>query len=206
LQGRKSRTLAVVANLALSDGEIRLSQLVIAHEGSVMTRKFRQLKSKDEGVIHRGLDLAQEELRNEDWMTNQRESVAALIARGFAQAERGDLTDGVIAVEALRQRRKSEGKCGLMNEPFPLTTQGVDDLDSIWCSSEEHGGYVADLVVADVVSPRGLLAKYPVIGHLRSDVTTLPVSFRTLPKHPNFTIVFRPRTKPLQVVGILRRS
>jgi predicted transcriptional regulator len=46
-------------------------------------------------------------------MVEQREAVAAHIEAGFAQAERGELIDGDVAVEMLRQRRaerlKSEG-------------------------------------------------------------------------------------------------
>jgi len=38
-------------------------------------------------------------------MLGQREEVAAHIAMGFAQAERGDLIDGDAVVEILRQRR-----------------------------------------------------------------------------------------------------
>jgi len=38
-------------------------------------------------------------------MLEQREAVAAHIETGFAQAERGELTDGDTAVEMLRQRR-----------------------------------------------------------------------------------------------------
>jgi hypothetical protein len=44
-------------------------------------------------------------LKPEDWMLGQREEVAAHIAGGFAQAERGDLVDGDAVLEILRQRR-----------------------------------------------------------------------------------------------------
>jgi len=38
-------------------------------------------------------------------MVGQREAVAAHVAKGFAQAERGELIDGDAAIEMLRQRR-----------------------------------------------------------------------------------------------------
>ena len=41
----------------------------------------------------------------EDWLVEQCEVVAARIAKGFAQAERGDLMDGDTALEMLHQRR-----------------------------------------------------------------------------------------------------
>lgn len=41
----------------------------------------------------------------EDWMIEQREEIAAHIAEGFAQAERGELIDGDVVIAMLRERR-----------------------------------------------------------------------------------------------------
>jgi len=46
---------------------------------------------------------APEALSRGDWIVEQPEQVAAEIARGFEQAEQGELVDGDIALEALRQ-------------------------------------------------------------------------------------------------------
>jgi Arc/MetJ-type ribon-helix-helix transcriptional regulator len=56
-------------------------------------------------VLDQAFEIIREQLDLEDWMLGQREEVAAHIAAGFAQAERGELTDGDAAVEILRQRR-----------------------------------------------------------------------------------------------------
>jgi Arc/MetJ-type ribon-helix-helix transcriptional regulator len=56
-------------------------------------------------VIDQALEIIREQLQLEDWMVEQREAVAAHIETSFAQAERGELTDGDAAVEMLRQRR-----------------------------------------------------------------------------------------------------
>jgi hypothetical protein len=52
-------------------------------------------------------------IHREDWLVEQCEVVAARVANGFAQAERGELMDGDAALEMLRQRRaerlKSQG-------------------------------------------------------------------------------------------------
>ena len=56
-------------------------------------------------VLGQALEMLREQLHREDWLAGQREAVAAKIARGFAQAEQGELTDGEAAVEMLRQRR-----------------------------------------------------------------------------------------------------
>ncbi len=56
-------------------------------------------------VIDQAFEIIRVQLHGEDWMTGQREAVAAKIALGFAQAERGELMDGDAAVAMLRQRR-----------------------------------------------------------------------------------------------------
>ena len=56
-------------------------------------------------VLDQEFEIICEQLHREDWLTDQREAVAAKIATGFAQAERGELMDGETAVEMLRQRR-----------------------------------------------------------------------------------------------------
>ncbi len=47
------------------------------------------------------------------------------------------------------------------------------------------------------------LAKHPLMGTRRQDITALPVRFWTLPKFRHYVIVYRPDTTPLQVVAIL---
>ena len=56
-------------------------------------------------VLDQAFEIIREQLDLEDWMLGQREEVAAYIAAGFAQAERGDLVEGDAVVEILRQRR-----------------------------------------------------------------------------------------------------
>jgi plasmid stabilization system protein ParE len=47
------------------------------------------------------------------------------------------------------------------------------------------------------------LTRHPRMGTKRQDVTMLPVRFWTITKFPNYVIVYRPDTDPLQVVAIL---
>jgi Arc/MetJ-type ribon-helix-helix transcriptional regulator len=56
-------------------------------------------------VLDQAFAIIREQLDLDDWMLSEREAVASHIATGFAQAERGELTDGDAAVEMLRQRR-----------------------------------------------------------------------------------------------------
>jgi Arc/MetJ-type ribon-helix-helix transcriptional regulator len=56
-------------------------------------------------VLDQAFEIIREQLDLEGWMVAQREAIAAHIATGFAQAERGELIDGDAAIEMLRQRR-----------------------------------------------------------------------------------------------------
>ena len=56
-------------------------------------------------VLDQALEIIREQLELEDWMLEQRASVNAHIEEGFAQAERGELIDGDVAIAMLRKRR-----------------------------------------------------------------------------------------------------
>jgi len=56
-------------------------------------------------MLDQAFEIIREQLRLEDWMKEQRETLASQIAVGFAQAEHGELMDGEEAVQMLRQRR-----------------------------------------------------------------------------------------------------
>ena len=61
-------------------------------------------------VLDQAFEIIRVQLSSENWLKEQREAVAAKIALGFAQAERGELMDGDVAVEMLRQRRRDQAK------------------------------------------------------------------------------------------------
>lgn len=56
-------------------------------------------------LLDQAFEIIREQLQHEDWLVQQREAVAARIATGFAQAERGELMDGDEAIKMMRQRR-----------------------------------------------------------------------------------------------------
>jgi antitoxin ParD1/3/4/toxin ParE1/3/4 len=67
----------------------------------------------------------------------------------------------------------------------------------------EAGEAVADRVEAEIKRQMRFLAENSGIGHIREDLTSKPVKF--FPVH-SWLIVYRPDTKPLQVVSILHSS
>src|ERR1039458_10142959 len=61
----------------------------------------------------------------------------------------------------------------------------------------------AGRVEMEIVATCRRLAKHPLIGTQRQDITPLAVRFWTVTKFPNYVIVYRPETVPLQVVAVL---
>ena len=89
------------------------------------------------------------------------------------------------------------------NAPFRLTPQATEDLDAIWWIIAEENRDAAERVETEILATCQRLARYPRIGPKRHDITMLGVRFWTIAKFPNYVIVYRPETVPLQVVAIL---
>ena len=90
-----------------------------------------------------------------------------------------------------------------MNAPFQFTPQAAQDLDAIWSFIAEDNRDTADRVEIEIIATCRRLAKHPLMGTKRQDITALLVRFWTLPKFSNYVIVYRPDTAPLQVVAVL---
>lgn len=90
-----------------------------------------------------------------------------------------------------------------MKARFQFTVQATHDLDCIWAFISASSQEAADRVEQEILDTCGQLASSPLIGHKRSDITALPVRFWTLPRYPNYAIVYRPETQPLQVIAVL---
>ena len=61
----------------------------------------------------------------------------------------------------------------------------------------------AERVEAEIVAACRRVAKHPLTGTTRRDIALLPVRFWTVTRFPNYVIVYRPDTVPLQVVAVL---
>jgi antitoxin ParD1/3/4 len=89
-----------------------------------------------------------------------------------------------------------------MSVSFEFTPQATEDLDAIWWFIAEDSREAADRVEMEIVASCRQLAKHPLMGSKRQDITQLPVRFWTVAKFPNYIIVCRPETVPLQVVAV----
>lgn len=88
-----------------------------------------------------------------------------------------------------------------MKRRYVLAPQAARDLVDIWRylrgeSSEETADRVESVIREKFI----YLAAFPGGGHIRSDLTKAPVRFFSV---YSYLIVYRPETKPLQIVAIL---
>jgi plasmid stabilization system protein ParE len=90
-----------------------------------------------------------------------------------------------------------------MPAQFRLTPRAVDDLDGIWDYIAEDNVDAANRVESAILSACGSLARHPLLGSKRSEITPLPVRFWTVTRFPNFVVVYRPDARPLQVIAVL---
>jgi plasmid stabilization system protein ParE len=90
-----------------------------------------------------------------------------------------------------------------MNARFELTPLATEDLDAIWWTIAAGNQDAAERVEMEILAACRRLAKHPRMGTKRQDITMLPVRFWTITKFPNYVIVYRPETIPIQVLAVL---
>jgi plasmid stabilization system protein ParE len=88
-----------------------------------------------------------------------------------------------------------------MSARYVLAPEAAADLVEIWLYIREHSSTaVANRVESTILERFAFLARTPEAGHTREDLTAANVKF--FPMY-SYLIVYRPRTKPLQIVAIL---
>ena len=91
-----------------------------------------------------------------------------------------------------------------MSVRYVLAPEAAVDLAQIWGYIRQKADVeIADRVEAVIRQKIDLLAATPGSGHSRNDLTDEPVRF--FPVY-SYLIVYRPESKPLQVVAILHGS
>ena len=86
---------------------------------------------------------------------------------------------------------------------YALTPLAQSDIFEIWCFLANYSENAADRVEQAIYDACAFVAEAPLRGHSRSSLTSRPVRFWTLTRYPNYTVVYRPETTPLQVVAVL---
>ena len=86
---------------------------------------------------------------------------------------------------------------------YQFTPQALDDLFEIWSYIARDNTQAADRVEQAIYLACEFLAKSPLAGTMRKDLTSLPVRFWVVPPFPNYFLVYNPETEPLQIIRIL---
>jgi len=84
---------------------------------------------------------------------------------------------------------------------YALTPLAKTDIFDIWCYIAQHSEDAATRVEQAIYDACTFLAVAPMRGHCRPDLTARALRFWALTRYPNYTIVYRPETAPLQVVA-----
>ena len=83
---------------------------------------------------------------------------------------------------------------------FILSPAGRDDLDKVWDFIARDNADAADRVCEEIRAAIRMLAENPGIGHYRRDLADEPLKFWRV---YTYLIIYRPETRPLEVVRIL---
>jgi antitoxin ParD1/3/4 len=86
---------------------------------------------------------------------------------------------------------------------YRFTPEAEDDLFEIWCYIARDSVPAANQVESAVYQACVFLAKEPWSGSTRKDVTALGVRFWTVQQYPNYVVVYRPETQPLEILRVL---
>jgi len=86
---------------------------------------------------------------------------------------------------------------------YALTPLAKADIFEIWSYIADDSEETANRVEQAIYEACSFVAGAPMRGHSRSDLTSRPLRFWTLTRYPNYTVVYRPETSPLQVVAVL---
>lgn len=86
-------------------------------------------------------------------------------------------------------------------DEFQLTEDAVLDIDAIWLYLlHKETEQIADRIVTEIFKGFYKLADFPNTGHRRADLTSKDVLFY---KVFSYLIIYSPRSKPLQILGVL---
>jgi len=86
-------------------------------------------------------------------------------------------------------------------DEFQLTEDAILDIDAIWLYLlQKESEQTADRIVTEIFKGFYKLADIPNSGHRRADLTSKDVLFY---KVFSYLIIYSPRSKPLQILGVL---
>jgi plasmid stabilization system protein ParE len=86
--------------------------------------------------------------------------------------------------------------------PYVVTLLARADIFNIWSYIANDNEDAADRVEQAIYDACAFVAEGPTRGHSRPDLTTRSLRFWTVTRYPNYAVVYRPETAPLEIVAI----
>ena len=86
---------------------------------------------------------------------------------------------------------------------YQFTSLAVDDLFEIWSYIAGDNIEAATAVEDAIFRACAMIAKTPLAGRLRADLTQRPVRFWSVQPYYKYIIVYDPVTKPIQIIRVL---
>ena len=86
---------------------------------------------------------------------------------------------------------------------YALTPLAKADIFDIWSYIAEDSEDAANRVEQAIYDACAFVAEAPMRGYSRPDLTVRLLRFWKLTRYPNYTVVYRPDTAPLEVVAVL---
>ncbi len=86
---------------------------------------------------------------------------------------------------------------------YALTPLAKADIFEIWSYIASDSEMAADSVEQAIYAACEFVAEGPLRGHTRQDLTGRSLRFWTLPRYPNYTIVYRPDRSPVEIAAVL---
>jgi plasmid stabilization system protein ParE len=86
---------------------------------------------------------------------------------------------------------------------FVLTPHAKEDIFDIWTSIADDNENAADRVERAIFAACAFVAEAPMRGHFRPDLSSRALRFWTLTRYPNYAVVYRPETAPVQIVAVI---
>jgi plasmid stabilization system protein ParE len=86
---------------------------------------------------------------------------------------------------------------------YVLTPLAKADIFDIWSHIADDNEDAADRVERAIYDACAFVAEAPMRGHSRPDLTNRSLRFWTLTRYPNYTVVYRPETTPLEIVAVI---
>jgi plasmid stabilization system protein ParE len=89
---------------------------------------------------------------------------------------------------------------------YEFTPQAIEDLFEIWSYIAKDDSEAANRVEEAIYAACTFLADAPLAGRIREDLTSLPLRFWLVQPYRSYWIVYRPETKPMQVIRIIHTA